>query len=581
VLVLVLVLVLVRPRKCAILKPSWPRIGYLPRVDVKPLSGTTLAGRYEIGRMIGGGGMGHVYEATHSGTGRKVAIKVISTGEMAKDAHIVGRFQREAKAAGSVDSQNICQVLDTGTDPDTGAPFMVMEYMTGEDVQQLLQRTGPLSPDLALRITAQAALGLSKAHGVDVVHRDMKPANLFLARKDDGEVVVKLLDFGIAKVKMEQAQSAENAGLTRTGMMLGSPLYMSPEQARGSKTIDHRADLWSLGVVLYQCLSGRTPYQHVDALGELIMAICSERPPPVQDFAPWVPPEIAAIVHKTLQVNPNDRFQTATEMFEAIRQYLQNGWTGIQESMLVSLSETQRAAPARRLTLPPGGPMSSIYPQAMSSPSLPPPPLMPMGHISGVAGTTGGVSGNPRESMAGTSPGARSSSSWVVGGVAVGVVFAGSLTFYALRGVLMPPAPAPAAPPVAAVTPTVAPVEPTSQPGTTVTPSPSERSVKLVIIPDDAKVTVDGQPAKVKNGVVEIVGTLGSVHKVKLTSGKQEAEEDVVVTEIGAQPPKVAIDPVAAGVPKTGGPAKASEGAKTAAPAAPAGPKPGIETKFE
>jgi serine/threonine protein kinase len=550
-------------------------------VDPKPLTGTKLAGRYDIGRMIGGGGMGHVYEATHSGTGRKVAIKVISTGEMAKDAHIVGRFQREAKAAGSVDSQNICQVLDTGTDDETGAPFMVMEYMTGEDVQQLLQRVGPLSPDLALRITAQAALGLSKAHGVDVVHRDMKPANLYLAKKDDGEVVVKLLDFGIAKVKMEQAQSAENAGLTRTGMMLGSPLYMSPEQARGSKNIDHRADIWSLGVVLYQCLCGRTPFQHVDALGELIMAICSERPPPVQDFAPWVSPEVAAIVHKSLQLRADDRYQTAAEMYDAVRALLPNGWAGIQASALVSLSETQRAVAQRRLTLPPSGPQS-MFPQSMSSPSLPPPPHMP-GGISGVAGTTGGVSGSMRESMAGTNPGTRSGSSAIlVGSVALGVVVAGTIGFYALRGVIMPPPPAPAAQAAPAPVPTPAPVDTT--PVTTVTPAPNDRSVKLVVIPDDAKVTVDGQPVKVKNGVVEISGPLGSVHKVKLSSGKQEAEEDVVVTEIGAQPPKVAVDPVAAGLPKVGGPLgpkKDADPAKTGAPAAPAGPKPGIETKFE
>jgi serine/threonine-protein kinase len=149
-------------------------------VDAKNLVGSTLDNRYEVTRVIGAGGMGAVYEATHTGTGRRVAVKVISTGDVTRDAGLVGRFQREAKAAGAIATQHICQVLDTGTDSATGWPYMVMEFMEGEDVQHLVRRLGIVSPELALRIVAQSCIGLAKAHGVGVVHRDIKPANLFL-----------------------------------------------------------------------------------------------------------------------------------------------------------------------------------------------------------------------------------------------------------------------------------------------------------------------------------------------------------------------------------------------------------------
>src|SRR4051794_6908329 len=197
--------------------------------------------------------MGSVYEAEHTATGRRVAVKVITAADLTRDSTVVTRFQREARAAGAIDTQHITQVLDAGVDSADGRPFLVMEYMTGEDLQHVIKRIGPLSPDVALRVVAQACLGLQKAHEAHVVHRDIKPANLFLAKRDAGEIIVKLLDFGIAKVKMEQAQgNADDAGLTKTGSMIGSPLYMSPEQARGDvKNIDHRTDIWSMGIVLY------------------------------------------------------------------------------------------------------------------------------------------------------------------------------------------------------------------------------------------------------------------------------------------------------------------------------------------
>ena len=173
-----------------------------------PLS--TIDGKYDLLRRLGEGGMGAVYEARNRGTGRRVAVKVIAGEALAKNQEVVARFQREALASGAIESQYIAHVLDTGVDPASGSPYMVMELLSGEDLEHAIKRLGPLPPELALRVVAQACLGLQKAHEVGVVHRDIKPANIFLATRDGGEIVAKILDFGIAKVKMEEL-SGESA----------------------------------------------------------------------------------------------------------------------------------------------------------------------------------------------------------------------------------------------------------------------------------------------------------------------------------------------------------------------------------
>ncbi len=537
-------------------------------MDARNLVGTTIDSRYDVTRVIGAGGMGAVYEAQHVGTGRRVAIKVISTGDLTKDAQLVGRFQREAKAAGAIDTQHICQVLDTGTDPTLGLPFMVMEYMTGEDVQQLLRRVGPLSADLSLRIVAQVCVGLQKAHETNVVHRDIKPANIFLAKSDADVVVVKVLDFGIAKVKMETASEAGDAGLTRTGTMLGSPLYMSPEQARGSKSIDHRADVWSLGVVLYEMLCGRTPFHHIDALGELIIAICSEEPKAVQDYASWVSPEVAAIVHRALRVNPAERYQTAEEMLDAVKALLPSGMT-VDEPMLVGLSETQRSLVAKRLTMPP--------PQApMPIVSLPPPPPLlsePPPAQEG-SGTTGGVSA-PTERRPELR--ARSSAPLVVVGVMIGVAIAGGVAFKVVSDQQ-------AAANAAAATLAAQPVPRTADPGPaasaaplSVVPAPKDVTQRVVIRPGDAAVTVNGKDVPVIRGFVEISGGMGSNHKIRVTAHGETVEESVTISEHGAQPPMVEVDDKK----KAGGPKPKATAQPTTAPGPAPKPQGGIEEKFE
>ncbi len=316
------------------------------------MKGNCIDGKYEIVRQLGQGGMGAVYEARHRTTGRKVAVKVIVPAALAGGADIITRFEREVRASGAIDSPYVVQVFDAGVDPETGAPYMAMECLHGEDVQHLIQRLGPVPPQLALRICAHACHGLQKAHEAGIVHRDIKSANLFLSRRegDAHELLTKILDFGIAKVRASPL-TGESHSLTRTGSMLGSPLFMSPEQAIGSKQLDARSDLFSMGVMMYETLAGVTPNGHLDNLGALLIAICSQPARPVQDLAPWVPREVAAIVHKALAINPDDRFQTAAELRGAALALLPGESATISENMLRSLSAEARSYRAPRLML--------------------------------------------------------------------------------------------------------------------------------------------------------------------------------------------------------------------------------------
>ncbi|MEZ4440593.1 MAG: serine/threonine-protein kinase [Polyangiaceae bacterium] len=492
--------------------------------------GSTIDGKFLIKELLGQGGMGSVYAAEHTATGRRCAVKVINAGDLAKNSQVLGRFEREARAAGAIDTQYITQVLDAGVDRESGLPFLAMEYLEGEDLQHLLKRVGPIAPDLALRIIAQACLGLQKAHESNVVHRDIKPHNLFLAERDEGEVIIKLLDFGIAKVKMDQAQSKEGVDLTKTGNLLGSPLYVSPEQARGKRQIDHRTDLYSLGAVLYQALCGRTPYEHASALGELILMVCTEPPIPVQDLAPWVPPEVAEICHRCLKKSPDERYQSAKELFDAIRPLLSGGW-GIHKDMLVSLEDSQRQQEAPRLpmSMPPPALTHSTTGGTSDRTNVPIDAATNVGATNVGASTTDPVTGAPPSAGGSRAP-------MVIGAVAVIALSAAGV--WALTHDPDPSPPGPAASATAAPAP-----EPTPPPAPTPAPAPEPepKRVKLVIIPSDAKVEVEGEEATAKDGLLELEGKPGKVFKVRAFKGLSETEAEVVITEAGALPPKIEV----------------------------------------
>jgi serine/threonine protein kinase len=225
-------------------------------------------------------------------------------------------------------------------DAATGHPFLVMELLSGEDLAGVMRRHGTLPEDVALRIAAQACAGLARAHEAGVVHRDIKPANLFLARRDGGEVVVKILDFGIARVKANMA--AADLALTATGQMIGTPLYMSPEQVLRPKAVDAKTDIWSLGVVLYEALAGVSPHEDIETAGALMVAICGTPAADLATVAPHVSARTAAIVRRALAIDPAIRHASAEDLLADLRNELPEG-TALYESQISLRPESLRA----------------------------------------------------------------------------------------------------------------------------------------------------------------------------------------------------------------------------------------------
>lgn len=272
--------------------------------------GTVIAGRFRLIRELGRGGMGSVWIAHHQSLEVDCAVKFISA-EIATVPGALARFEREAKAAAQLKSPNVVQVHDFGVTQE-GQAFIAMELLVGEDLGKRLERVGRLDPRSTHHIISEVARALSKAHAFGIVHRDLKPDNIFLAKDDDRELV-KVLDFGIAK-----ATTGDSFGnsTTRTGALLGSPNFMSPEQAQGNKTVDHRSDLWSLAVVAYECITGQLPFEST-ALGDLLMKIMVG-PIPIPSQAAQVPPGFDAWWLKAASRNPDERFQSAREFASAL-----------------------------------------------------------------------------------------------------------------------------------------------------------------------------------------------------------------------------------------------------------------------
>jgi serine/threonine protein kinase len=272
--------------------------------------GATVAGKYRIRRVVGAGSMGVVCEAEHLEIGKRLAIKIIDAS-LAGMSDIAMRFRQEARAASRVESQHIVQVFDVGADDKLGL-YLVMEYLTGEDLAAMLVREERLSPDTAVRIAVQVARGLSKAHEAGVVHRDLKPANIFLAQREDDDPLVKILDFGISKV-IDASRAESKLKLTRAGTVVGTPQYMSPEQAQGF-SVDERTDVWALGLVLYEMLAGRPAYLELPTYEAFIIRLVSHPPDALATVAPWVPEKLADVVHEAIEHDLGARIPTCLEL---------------------------------------------------------------------------------------------------------------------------------------------------------------------------------------------------------------------------------------------------------------------------
>jgi serine/threonine-protein kinase len=271
--------------------------------------GEILDGKYRVDRVLGVGGMGIVVAATHVHLNTRVAIKFLLPAAMG-NPQITERFAREARAAVQIQSEHVARVTDVGTLP-TGSPYMVMEFLEGADLAETLERGGPMPVEQAVGYVLQACEAIAEAHALGIIHRDLKPANLFLARRAGRDPIVKVLDFGISKTK--DAAS----GLTQTSSVMGSPYYMAPEQMMSSKDVDVRADVWALGIILYELLGGRPPF-FAETMAEVVYMVTQRDPAPIRDKRADVPEGLADAISKCLSRDLGLRYPNVARLAAAL-----------------------------------------------------------------------------------------------------------------------------------------------------------------------------------------------------------------------------------------------------------------------
>jgi serine/threonine protein kinase len=341
-------------------------------------------GNYRILKLLGEGGMGAVYLAEHPGIGRKAAVKVLHPG-LAQNQEVVTRFFNEARAANAVRHPGIVEIFDFGT-LASGATYIIMEFLEGESLAARIRRVGRLGIGEAVDLASQTADALGAAHGKGIVHRDLKPDNLFLIPDSHapGREAVKVLDFGIAKLSLD-ASSGSGSVKTRTGTIMGTPVYMSPEQCRGTKEVDHRTDIYALGVILYEMVCGEPPFVS-EGHGDLIYMHIGTPPPPPRIHNRSVPQELENVILKALAKEPSGRFQTMEDFQSALKG---------TPAALTSNSQAREGAPARTV------PSTQIYP-------VDPTPRSPRG------GSPAQTTFSTAASMSEDSPTVRSRPRWFV-----------------------------------------------------------------------------------------------------------------------------------------------------------------------
>ncbi|WP_437277129.1 protein kinase [Sorangium sp. So ce375] len=536
--------------------------------ETDPLVGRELGGRYAVRRLLGRGGMGAVYEA-ESPEGRRVAAKVIFKSAVGQDDHAVRRFIREARAVTAIQSPHVVKTFELGTDLTLATPFIVMELLHGVDLAKLLRMRGPLEPAPTVRVFIQAARGLAAAHAEGIVHRDIKPANLFLhvpyegaaqrpspsvappstrlgslasgppstrrgslasappstqrgslaaappsGRRSPGSVrpppsgrrpsgsirppsstdrriVVKVCDFGIAK----RTGDGVSHELTRAGGVLGSPIYMSPEQAKMAKDVDHRSDIWSLSVSLYQALCGSCPWDPDASLAELLLAICTERVPPLGGAAPWVSPALSAIVHRGLQRDPAERWQSMEELIAALEPHADGAGP-------VTLDQLRGIDPERRAG---ATPISALRRESKL--------------LRSIEGEERSIGGSSFTAVSAPSGAARRR---FVGAAVTAVALAAIGGGLALRastgdgGRATPAAPSEPALPVA--------------PAPAPTPAPF---TAVVTLPKEATARVNGAARPVNDGRLDLTGKAGDTFEIEVSRGGATTKETVFMLSDG------------------------------------------------
>jgi serine/threonine-protein kinase len=486
----------------------------------------TVLGRYEIGRQLGRGGMGAVYEAVHRDLKKRVAVKVLF-GAAAASEEAKQRFLREGEAASRIRHPHVVDVTDVGSDGTRS--YLVMEFLEGEDLASRLHR-GLLTPEEAADILLPVMAGVAAAHDEGVVHRDLKPENIFLARQRHGGIVPKVLDFGVSKV------SGDARAMTGTAATFGTPFYMPPEQLRGARQADHKSDQYALGVVLYECVVGRRPFE-AENIYSMLRAIGDGDYPPPRRLRPELPEELEAIIMRAMNMDPAQRFPTLRQMGQALLPFAGDTarvlWAdtfsgrseaptprAISAGMTIAMPPSSGGAtpPRKHVSgtriLPPDSPQSPVRNRSSSSPSHP-------------TGTTLGTATGQRLDSMERPPRSR------VGLVVTGVIAAGVGAFVVVMLLLRQPAEdqAGARPGPAAAT----------------APTPSFR-VEVAADPPTATLELDGDPA----GIGTLRRTLpkdGSGHRlVAHAPGYRDA---IVRFTDEPPPPRLNLEPVPPEAPPT------------------------------
>ncbi|XXT17899.1 serine/threonine-protein kinase [Sorangium sp. So ce429] len=545
--------------------------------ETDPLVGRELGGRYAVRRLLGRGGMGAVYEA-ESPEGRRVAAKVIFKSAVGQDDHAVRRFIREARAVTAIQSPHVVKTFELGTDLTLATPFIIMELLHGADLAKLLRMRGPLEAAPVVRVFIQAARGLAAAHAEGIVHRDIKPANLFLhapfeaathrascsvapppstqrasgsvrppppsghrrsgsirpppsvrrpsgsirpPSSSDRRIVVKVCDFGIAK----RTGDGVSHELTRAGGVLGSPIYMSPEQAKMARDVDRRSDIWSLSISLYQALCGSCPWDPNASLAELLLSICTERVPPLGEAAPWLDPALAAVVHRGLCRDPAERWQSMEEMIAALEPHADG-------ADIVTLDQLRGIDPERRAR---ATPISELRREARLSRS-----------VEGEERSIGGSSFTAAHAAAGAAR--RRFVGAAVTAVALAAI-GGGLALRASTRDAGRAAPAGASEPA----PPAAPAPPSA-------PAPTPASFTAVVtLPREATVRVNGAARLVSEGRLDLTGRAGDMFELEVSRDGATTKQTVFMLSDGkVRPDRIELQPLA--------PASASVSAAEPAP---------------
>jgi serine/threonine-protein kinase len=305
--------------------------------------GEVISGKYRIEGILGAGAMGIVYDAHHLQLDERVALKVLRQ-QLAGYPDAVKRFTREARAAAKIKNEHVTRVFDVGELTD-GTPYIVMESLEGEDLARWLDARGALRLEEAIAFVLQACEALAEAHVLGIVHRDLKPSNLFCSRRPDGALTIKVLDFGISKVAALAASTSDDARASGPKGLVGSPFYMSPEQMQSAHDVDHRTDIWALGVILFELLTTALPFDG-ESLPEVCIKVATRPPRSLRELRSDIPEEIQATISKCLEKNPGDRFENLAELAGSLFPFAGKGGR-LSIERIVQVSRRARSAAAK------------------------------------------------------------------------------------------------------------------------------------------------------------------------------------------------------------------------------------------